>query len=169
MGLETATYISGLNASNPVSSDQGLQGDDHIRLIKSTLLATFPNVTGAVTPTHTELNYVDGVTSDIQTQINNLVNIPRSTTTTTLIVGDRGKCVAVSAGITVPNSTFSAGDSVSIYNDSAASITVTQASGLTLRLAGTTTTGNRTLAARGICTIWFNGASEAIISGAGLT
>jgi hypothetical protein len=32
--------------------------------------ATFPNVSGAVTPTHTELNYVDGVTSAIQTQIN---------------------------------------------------------------------------------------------------
>lgn len=70
MGLETGTYISDLNAANPASSDPKSQGDDHIRLVKSTLQATFPNITGAVTPTHTELNYVDGVTSAIQTQLN---------------------------------------------------------------------------------------------------
>ncbi len=69
MALETGTYISDLVATNPVASDAKSQGDDHIRLIKSTVKATFPNVSGAVTPTHTELNYVDGVTSAIQTQI----------------------------------------------------------------------------------------------------
>ena len=63
MGLEAATYISGLNASNPVhATDNVSQGDDHLRLIKSTLLASFAGVTGAVTSTHTELNYLDGVT-----------------------------------------------------------------------------------------------------------
>jgi microcystin-dependent protein len=30
--------------------------DDHLRLIKSTVKATFPNITGAVTATHTQLN-----------------------------------------------------------------------------------------------------------------
>ena len=95
-------------------------------------------------------------------------NIPRSTTTTTAVVGDVGKCIAVTAGITIPNSTFAAGDAVSIYNDSAAAITIT--SGVTtLRLAGTTTTGNRTLAARGMATVWFNSATEAVISGAGVS
>lgn len=69
MALESATYISDLVATNPTGSDQKSSLDDHARLIKSTLLATFPNVTGAVTPTHTELNYVDGVTSAIQTQL----------------------------------------------------------------------------------------------------
>lgn len=68
-GLEAATYISDLNAANPVNGDSVSQGDDHIRLVKSTLQATFPNISGAVTPTHTELNYVDGVTSAIQTQL----------------------------------------------------------------------------------------------------
>jgi len=56
MGLETGTYISALNASNPVTGDNKTEGDDHLRLIKSTLLATFPSVTGAVTATHTALN-----------------------------------------------------------------------------------------------------------------
>lgn len=69
MALETATYISGLVSTNPLSSDPKSQGDDHLRLIKSTLQATFPNITGAVTATHTELSYVSGVTSGIQGQL----------------------------------------------------------------------------------------------------
>lgn len=57
MGLEAGTYISDLVASNPVhATDSVGEGDDHLRLIKSTLLNTFPNVTGAMTLTHTQLN-----------------------------------------------------------------------------------------------------------------
>jgi len=57
MPLETGTYISDLNASNPVgASDPKSAGDDHIRLVKSTILATFPSVTGAITLTHTQIN-----------------------------------------------------------------------------------------------------------------
>ena len=73
MALESGTYIDSLNAANPVSTDGLAQADDHLRLIKSTVKATFPNLTGAVTATHTELNYVDGVTSNIQTQLNEMI------------------------------------------------------------------------------------------------
>lgn len=69
MSLESGVYISDLVATNPTSSDPKSQGDDHLRFVKSTIKATWPNITGAVTPTHTELNFVDGVTSAIQTQI----------------------------------------------------------------------------------------------------
>ena len=69
MGLETVTYISDLNSSNPVAGDPVNEGDDHIRLIKSTVKATFPSVSGAVTSTHTELNLLDGVTANT-TQLN---------------------------------------------------------------------------------------------------
>jgi hypothetical protein len=99
MALETSTYIDGLVATNPVATDGLQQADDHMRLIKSTIKSTFPAITGAVTATHTEINhlngylgdvvdfnylvdlhatgvtateydYLDGVTSNIQTQIN---------------------------------------------------------------------------------------------------
>lgn len=71
MALETGTYISDLVSTNPVgATDPKSQGDDHIRLIKATLLATFPSITGAVTATHSELNILDGVTLSA-TQINN--------------------------------------------------------------------------------------------------
>jgi len=64
MGLETGTYIDSLNTSNPGATDSVAQGDDHIRLVKSTIKNTFPNVTGAMTATHTELNLLDGCTAN---------------------------------------------------------------------------------------------------------
>jgi len=70
MALESTTYINGLVATNPTGTDPKSQGDDHIRLVKSAIKNTFTGITGEVTATHTELNYCDGVTSNIQTQLN---------------------------------------------------------------------------------------------------
>lgn len=83
MGLETGTYINSLNSAWPLGTDAKSAGDDHLRLIKSTIKATFPNLTGAVTADQAELNKLDGltastaelnylvgVTSAIQTQLN---------------------------------------------------------------------------------------------------
>jgi len=63
MALETGTYVNSLNASNPASTDGLAQADDHIRLLKSTIKSTLPNVTGAITATQLELNLMDGVTA----------------------------------------------------------------------------------------------------------
>lgn len=107
MALETGTYVNSLVSANPASTDGLAQADDHIRLIKSTIKNTFPNITGPVTSTQAELDaslpaghvsylaalvntgvtsteydYLDGVSSNIQTQIDNIVagssNIPQS-------------------------------------------------------------------------------------------
>lgn len=56
MPLETASFIHQLDPSNPAGSDQLSQGDDHLRLIKAAIKATFPNLTGPVTKTQAELN-----------------------------------------------------------------------------------------------------------------
>jgi microcystin-dependent protein len=70
MALESGTYISDLNASNPVSTDALSAADDHLRLIKSTVKATFPSVSGAITATHTEINAVaDGDTAATATTL----------------------------------------------------------------------------------------------------
>jgi hypothetical protein len=58
MALESATYIDDLNTANPAPTDLLGQGDDHIRLIKAVLKATFPNITGPVTLTQADLNGV---------------------------------------------------------------------------------------------------------------
>lgn len=69
MTVESASYVNQLDSAKPSSSDSRAEGDDHMRLIKAALLASFPAVGGAVSASHTELSYVDGVTSAIQTQI----------------------------------------------------------------------------------------------------
>jgi microcystin-dependent protein len=56
MALEAGTYIDDLVATNPPQSDSLTQAAGHLRLLKATILATFPNVTGAVTATHTALD-----------------------------------------------------------------------------------------------------------------
>lgn len=91
MSLETGTFISDLVATNPTSSDPKAEGDDHIRLLKSTIKATFPNVSGAVTPTHTELNYVDGVTSSIQTQLDGKATSAQGAKADTAVQSVNGK------------------------------------------------------------------------------
>lgn len=331
MSLESGTYISSLVATNPTGSDDRSQGDDHIRLLKSTILNTFPAITGAVTPTHTELNYVDGVTSAIQTQLdaklassgytaadvlaklltvdgagsgldadlldglsstaylkvsNNLSDVtaatartnlglvigtdvlapngsaasltsfptlnqntsgtaanatlaaaatalatprningvafdgtgnvtvtaaaetltgsalpalsgaaltaltaanisagtagisitgnaatatkstvPRSTTATTLAAGDVGKCVEVTTHIEVPNSTFAAGDAVSVFNNSASPVNITRSAGTQYKAGVDADDASIELAARGLATIWFSSATVWVVSG----
>jgi hypothetical protein len=71
MTVEAATLINTLDATYPASGDDRNEGDNHLRLIKSAVKATFPNITGAVSSTHTELNLLTGVTG-----------VPRTSTST---------------------------------------------------------------------------------------
>lgn len=102
-------------------------------------------------------------------------NIPSNAQTSAyvLALADVGKCVDITTGgVTVPaNATvaFAIGDTVSIYNNSASSQTITAASGVTLRLAGTAQTGSRTLAAYGWVSVRKIASDTWVISGAGLT
>jgi len=48
MGLETAPFVQDFVISNPISGDDVNQGDNHLRLIKETLKATFPTATKAI-------------------------------------------------------------------------------------------------------------------------
>lgn len=69
-GLETGTYISDLVATNPLGSDLASTLDDHIRLVKSTTKATFPNLNGAVSATDEELSLLAGKTGTVWTSAN---------------------------------------------------------------------------------------------------
>lgn len=60
MALEVATYINQLNTANPVGSDPLAQADDHLRLIKTTIKNTFPNIDGPLTVTDDVLNALPG-------------------------------------------------------------------------------------------------------------
>lgn len=106
--------------------------------------AGFTTVTGT-TVTGTTLS--DG--------IGNVRDIPQNSQTTsyTLVAGDAGKHVFTTAGVTVPSGVFTVGEAVSIYNNTTGDLTITQGSNVTLRQAGASGTGNRTLAQRGLATV----------------
>lgn len=69
MSVETALYPPQLNNAWPQPADIVFEGDDHIRLIKTVLKTTFPNVAGAIAATDVQINFLVGVTSPIQNQI----------------------------------------------------------------------------------------------------
>ena len=98
-------------------------------------------------------------------------NIPQSgsdkTTSYSLATTDVGKFVGVgtSGSITIPNSTFAAGDVISIFNNTTGNITIT-CSITTAYIAGTNTDKDTmTLATRGVATILFISGTVCVVSG----
>ena len=112
------------------------------------------------------------VTSTVEDSKGNVRSIPSNAQSSAHVAtaADAGKAVYISTGgVTINNSVFSAGDAVTIINNSGSDQTITQGSGVTIHNAADAATGNRTLAGRGMATIWFAAADTAYISGAGLS
>ena len=90
MALESASYIDGLVTTNPTGSDSISQGDDHIRLIKTVLKASLPNVTTATTPlvsvTHAILSNSSTLRSDTYVDTGWSITHDKVSTTSTLYV-----------------------------------------------------------------------------------
>lgn len=122
---------------------------------------------GTTTPT-VALDVV-GVVKDAIGNVRDIVNSPQ-TAAYIPAVTDNGEMINITTGgVTINSGIFSPGNNITVYNNSAVSQTITQGAGVTLRLAGSATTGNRTLAQRGICTIVCVASNEFVISGAGLS
>ena len=126
----------------------------------TTLGSTSANITTLTGTSATNTTILDG---------SGLIrNIPQVTKTAayTLATTDNGKYVSTQSGtITVPNNTFAAGNVVSVYNDSANTISLTLSTSSAF-IAGTNT--NRTgaaLATRGVCTVLFINPSLCIVTG----
>jgi hypothetical protein len=70
MAVESVTYINNYDPSLPSGGDSIAEGDDHLRNLKKGIKNTFPNVTGEVTATHTQLNDVSKI-ADIESSLEN--------------------------------------------------------------------------------------------------
>ena len=151
-GITTpAANITGLTASRALVSDAS------------------KNVTASAV-TSTELGYVHGVTSAIQTQIDGkaaaITPINAQTGTTySLVAADAGKIVtctnASAITVTVPASTFSAGQGVIIGQGGAGQVTLAAGSGMTLH----TTTTLKAKAQYARIAVMFDSASEGTVIG----
>jgi hypothetical protein len=103
-----------------------------------------------------------------------LRSIPQNSKNTgyTLQATDNGQMINITIGnVTIPAGVFNSpyGQTVSIYNNQNFSNTIVQGTSVTLRLAGTASTGNRTLARYGVATVICVAANTFVISGAGIT
>ena len=134
----------------------------------------YSEVNGAnvFTVSNNGVGYFAGTVSDSIGPLRRLGINAHNAATYTLVAGDAGKLVREAtngANITIPQNVFAAGDMISIFNVSGGDNTITQGTGTTLYNTGDGATGNRTLAAKGVCTIVCTSTNEFIISGSGLS
>ena len=87
----------------------------------------------------------------------------------TLVASDAGKYIWASGAVTVPNNIFSAGDMVTIVNDTNGNLTITNSLSVMYMSSDGTNAASRTLGAYGMATLLFVSGTAAYISGAGLS
>jgi hypothetical protein len=87
----------------------------------------------------------------------------------TLAASDMNNSIVSTGDVTVNGSVGSAGDVVIVYNNTAGNISIIDGTITTMRLDGTTTTGTRTVAPRGMAFIFFISSSEVVVGGKSVT
>ena len=136
MTVESVTYISDLDDTNPASGDSRVEGDDHIRNIKTGLLGSFPNFTGAaVTVTEAELNGLD-ITTLGTVEASKVVTVDTNRMVKNLLLDEATTFIADSTDTTkqVKFETSSA------TTATVTTITVSQTANRTITLPNATTT-----------------------------
>jgi len=125
--------------------------------------ATSANITTLTSSSGTITNLFDGA--------GNVRNIPQSgsakTSSYTLVIGDIGEYIQLGSGggVTIPDGVFSAGNAISIFNNTSGNTTIT-CSITTAYIAGTDSDkATMTLATRGVATILFISNSLCVVNG----
>jgi hypothetical protein len=115
--------------------------------------------------------YITTSAGDISDQIGEIRSVPINSQTSayTLIATDHGKFISTNSAITVPPSVFTAGQTVTIYNDSASSFAITKGAGVTMYWVQTGADADRTLSTRGVATILCVATNVFVITGGTLS
>jgi hypothetical protein len=178
----TGTYAGTLTSSQ-VTTALGYTPGSGTGTVSSVSVTTANGVSGtvatstttpAITLSFTTQTFGDATTNVATTAfVDQLRDVPANAqaSTYTLVLSDRGKCIDANGNITIPANTsaaFPVGAVVGFTNVSAAAITIAITTD-TLHLAGTATTGTRTLASWGMASMRKVSATVWVISGAGLT
>jgi len=147
-------YVVGISKASTFGGFLGTDGSSGLVITNAGVNTTLTITNGAVTVAG------GGLTSRVSIS---------SETSGTLTSASSNKIVITTAGVTINDGVHAANDQMLIYNNSGSSVTITQDTGMTLRLDGTATTGNRTLGPRGKMHVFFNTNAEAICSGSGVS
>ena len=143
------TSIGGVSVSNTAGAEKG-------RLELSTKAAADAATVVRATIDETAAAFTVPVTAP---------NVSYITKTVSTSAITQDGIYSTAAGFTLNTTDCAAGKIFTVYNNSAASIVITQGAGLTMRLSGSATTGSRTLAQRGIATFTCISSTEVICEG----
>lgn len=122
---------------------------------------------GAAISASNIIDFWDTSSSNYKVGFRNIPPVGTKTSSYTLAVGDVGKYVQVSTGgsITIPTTTFSEGDVVSIANNTTGNVTITCSAPTTYITGNNTVRTSVTLATRGLATVFFISNSICFIGG----
>jgi len=174
-------YSDGTNIEEGITSTGSLiTGDITTNTIYTSNLTVTndTNVSGiTISDNVTAANNITTTSGDVVSSAGNMTDqkgevrlVPANTqgSTYTLVASDHGKVIIASDTITVPSGVFSTGQTISIYNNTASSISVNR-SGVTMYWATDGTNADRTLETRGVATILCVGTDTFVITGGTLS
>jgi peroxiredoxin len=138
--------------------------------ISNTVAAAFNTANAALANTNVVLSGNLTSTQGIADRVGDVRNLPivNQNASYTISLVDNGEVVSITTGnVFVTANVFFAGNTVSVYNNSSANVTITQNTGVTLQWAGLSNTGNRILQQKGLATLVCVAANTFVLSGAG--
>ena len=135
MSLETANYVAGLNPLNPDGAVDLLStSDDHLRLIKNTLVNSFPNVNSPVSSNPDDLNSLQYIVDTGTVAGVVLLNPTPAWTSYTSGKGITFKAATSSSSVTVKINSLS---TIALKTSSGQNATITAGGIYTIRYDGT--------------------------------
>jgi len=137
--------------------------------ITTNTVTTSNITTSALVATNLTATTLTGVTSNDSKGELRLVPLSTQTTTYTLSLADHGKCISTSSNVIVPSGIFSSGQNAVIFNTGTTDITITQSTSVTMYQVGTSNTGDRTLAQKGLATVYCVTTNTFVITGGGIS
>ncbi len=108
-----------------------------------------------------------GTLNDAAGNVREIVNNSK-TSSYTLTANDVGELINTNSNVTIPSGVFSAGQGVTIYNNSSSNISIVRSS-VTAYTVGTSTDSNKTLAQKGLATVMCVSANTFVVLGGGLS
>lgn len=177
--FSTIVSAAAINVTGPVSGTSAiftgvvsaLEFDAPTGSFSTIVSAAALVVSGIVSGSTAVFSGIVSVGGNLFDNIGNIRTVPANSQTTkyTASVGDNGRFITITTGgVVIPSGVFSAGQNFTIYNDSTSAQDVSSAAGVTTYLVGTATTGLRTIAQRGLATVFCVSANSFVITGGGL-
>lgn len=160
-GVSGYSGYSGIGLSG-YSGISGYSGPGANQTLNTTSAVTFASVSATTVRAASAVYDVDGELR--------VIPLNSQTSNYTLTIDDVGKFINITTGgVNLLANRFAAGDQFLIYNNSVSNQTLSGQASTVLRLAGSATTGSRTIAQYGLCSVLCVSANIFVVAGTGVS